>query len=425
MKVEVASLDRVRKSIEVILDEEKLAKMREEIYEGLKKRAKIKGFRPGKVPKSVIQAYYRDYIDDELKRKMVEETMGDALSETNVTPVSEPRVQFVEEASRFGYTMECEIVPEIELPSYEGIEVEVEPIRVTDEEMGQRLEAMREMHVQTVDRGADEPAQKGDLVMVSYEAFREGVPVKGVKADAYPLDLGSSNLLPEFEAAVTGMKAGEQKEVEINFPADYPDKDIAGKRLLFKVLVKEVKQKNLPQLDDDFAKDVGFEHMEQVRSEVEKELKKEKEGQRRQDMTEQIARFLLEKTDMPVPARLLAKRVEMLVQEARSRMKTGALGEAEERSFNAALEKEYEPEAVKRIKMGMILGKIAEKEGIAVEDREVDARLKKIAEETKRAYDYVNQFYEKYNLKENLKNGMIEEKTIDLLIEKAKVKEKE
>jgi trigger factor len=424
MKVEVESLDRVRKNIEVILDEEKVNALREGIYEELKKRAKIKGFRPGKVPRPVIQAYYKEYIDDELKRKMVEETMGDALVETHVTPVSEPRVQFLEGDSRYGYKMECEIVPEFELPSYEGIEVEVERIGVTDEEIAGRLEAMQQMHVQMADRGADEAARKGDLVMISYEAFRNGLPVKGVKADAYPLDLGSSNLMPEFETAVVGMKAGEEKEVEINFPADYPDKDVAAKRLLFKVLVKEVKEKKLPQLDDEFAKDVGFEHMDQVRSEVRKELEKEKEAQRKRGITEQIAGFLLEKTDVPVPGRLLAKRVEMLVQEARSRMKTGALGEDEERSFNAALEKEYEPEAEKRIKMGMILGKIAEREGVKIEDREVDERLKRIAEETKRAYDYVNQFYEKYNLKENLKKGMLEERTMDFIVEKAEVKEK-
>src|SRR5208282_4180249 len=169
MKVEVESVDRVRKNIEVILDEEKVNELREGIYEELKKRAKIKGFRPGKVPRSVIQAYYKEYIDDELKRKMVEETMGDALVETHVTPVSEPRVQFLEEDRRYGYKMECEIVPEFELPSYEGIEVEVERIEVTDEEMAGRLEAMQQMHVQMVDRGADEAARKGDFVILSYE----------------------------------------------------------------------------------------------------------------------------------------------------------------------------------------------------------------------------------------------------------------
>lgn len=125
-----------------------------------------------------------------------------------------------------------------------------------------------------------------------------------------------------------------------------------------------------------------------------------------------------------MPARLLQKRVEMLVQDARARMKTGTLSDEDDRNFNAALQKEYEPEAEKRLKMGMILSRIAEKEGITVEESEVDERLKRIAEETKRAYDYIREFYEKYDLKENLKNSLLEEKTVGFLVEKAAVKEK-
>jgi trigger factor len=425
MKVEVESLDRVRKNIEVTLEEAKVDELREGIYEELKKGAKIKGFRPGKVPKSVIRTYYKDYINDELKRKMVEETMEEALAETEVKPVSEPRIEFLEEDNRYGYKMECEIVPEFELPTYEGIEVEVELVKVTDEEVAERLEAMRQMHTEMIDRPEGEVARKGDFAIIRYEAFHNGKPFEGAKADAYPLDLGSANLMPEFENAVTGMKAGEEKEVEINFPAGYPDKNIAGKKLLFKVLVKEVKEKKLPELGDEFAKDVGFENMDKLRSEVIKELEKTKEVQRKDAITEQIADFLLANTDIPVPARLLAKRVEMLVQEARSRMKTGVLNDEQDRSFNAALQKEYEPEAEKRIRMGMLLAKIADREGIHVEDYETDERLKRIAEETKRAYDYIKEFYDKYDLKSNLRESILHEKTISLLMEKATVKEKE
>ncbi len=425
MKVEVESLDRIRKNIEVILEEATVDELREGIYQELKKSAKIKGFRPGKVPRSVIQAYYKEYVDGELKRKMVEETMEKALAETDVKPVSEPRIEFLEDGSRHGYKMECETAPEFELPVYEGIEVEAEKVQVTDKDVAGRLETMRQMHTEMIDRPVGEAARKGDFVILRYEAFHNGKPVEGVKADAYPLDLGSANLMPEFEDAVTGMKAGEEKEVEVNFPADYPDKNIAGKKLVFNVLAKEVKEKKLPELGDEFAKDVGFEDMDKLRLEVIKGLEKGKEVQRKDAITEQIASFLLANTDVPVPARLRARRVEALVQEARSRMKTGALSDEEDRSFNAALQKEYEPEAEKRIRMGMILAKIADREGIRVEDHEMDERLRKIAEETKRAYDYIKEFYDKYDLKSNLRESILHEKTIGLLMEKAVVKEKE
>jgi trigger factor len=249
--------------------------------------------------------------------------------------------------------------------------------------------------------------------------------VKGVKAESYPLDLGSANLTPEFENGIVGMKVGEEKEIAIPFAADYPDKDVAGKTLLFKVELKEIKEKKLPELNDDFAKDLSFENMDQLRAEVKKGLETEKEGQRKNIIAEQIVNSLLEKSDFPVPARMAQKRAEMLVEDARSRMKVGTLSDEEDRSLNTALLKEYEPEAQKRIKMGLILAKIAEQEGLKVEDSEVDERLQRIAEETKRAYDYIREFYEKYNLRGNLKTSMLEEKTMNLLIENAAVKEKQ
>jgi trigger factor len=424
MKVAVENVDRVRKSVQVILEEDKIAELREEIYDDLKKKAKIKGFRPGKVPRNVIQAMYKDYIEDELKRKMVEETMGEALMETKVEPVSEPRIEFLDD-SEHGYKMECEIMPEFELPSYKGIEVEAAKATVPEEEIGKRLDAMREMHADLVDREAGEAAQKGDLAVIQYEGFRDGKPVKGVKADAYPLDLGNPGLMPEFETALIGARVGDEKEINVDFGADYPDKDIAGKSVLFKLVVKEIKARKFPELNEDFAKDAGFENMEKLQEQIRKDLEKQAEAQRKNVITEQISQSLIERSDIPVPARLLEKRADMMVQDARTRMKASGFDDQQDQSLNATLRKEYEPEAEKRIRLGAILEKIAEQEGIEVRDSEVDDRLKQIAEETKRAYDYINDFYEKYNLKENLKAGMREEKTIDFLIANATIKEKE
>jgi trigger factor len=425
MKVEVESVDRVRKNIEVILDDEKVNELRNEIYEQLKKQARVKGFRPGKAPRSILQSLYKDYVDDELKKKIVEETMGDALMETNVAPVSEPRIEFLEEENRFGYKMECEVEPEFELPQYEGIEAEVEKIQVTDEDVEGRIKTIREMHSQLVDREADAVVQKGDFITVKYEGFHEGKPVKDLKAESYPIDLSDPNVMPEFESGLMGVKKGEVKDIELKFADDYPDKDIAGKPVIMKVEVKEIKEKRLPELNDDFAKDVGSETMEVLKTEVHKTLENEQEAKRKNTVMGKVGEFLLEKTDIPVPARLLQKRVDALVEDAKGRMRIGKLSEEEDMSLSASLRKDYEPEAEKRIKMGMILARIAEKEGLTVADDEVDERLKRIAEETKRAYDYIRDFYEKYNLRENLRNSILEEKTFNLLTEKAVVKEKE
>jgi trigger factor len=199
MKIGVEDIDKVRKKIEVILSEEKITELREDIYGDLKRKAKIKGFRPGKVPRAVITSFYKDFIEEELKRKAVESTMAQALSEAKVEPITEPVVDFIDEEGRFGYSLECEVMPEIDLPGYKGIEVEAEPVSVTEEEIEKRIDGLRNTHAQMQTKEAGSVAEKGNFVVVSYQGYHNDKPMKDIKAEAYPLELGATSLLPEFE----------------------------------------------------------------------------------------------------------------------------------------------------------------------------------------------------------------------------------
>ncbi len=422
MKVQVENVDRVRRRIEVILDAENVHEIENSVYEDLRKRARIKGFRPGKIPRSVLSAYYKDVMDEELKRKIAENTIVAALSEAHVDPVSEPSIKFYEEKDKYGYTMECEVTPDFDLPEYKGLEIEVEPLKISPEDVDNRLEALRQMHVEVATKESG-VAEKGDFVIIKYEGFLDGKPLKDARNDAYPLDLGSSTLSPEFESGIIGMKAGEEKEIEIAFAEDYPDKTVASKKVPFKVLLKEVKQKRLPEVNDDFAKDVGFENMERLKEGIAAELQKEKETERKSKISEKIIDKLLEKSDIPVPGRLLEKRLTAMVEEAKSRMKANKLGAEEERNIDNLLRKELEPQAQRGIKAGILLARIAKEEQIGVDDSDVEGRIKKIAEETKRGYDYIRDFYEKHNLLDNLKSSLLDEKTMDFLLGSAQLKE--
>lgn len=190
MKVDVENLDRVRKKIQVSLEEDKVQVLRDSVFEEVRRRASIKGFRPGKVPRSIIENYYKDVIDEEVKKKIVESTMAEAFLEAKVNPVSEPQVVFPEDGSGVGYSMECEVLPEFELPPYKGLDAEVDQLKITEEEVDNRVEALRQIHASLVDKAAEEPASNGDLVIIQYEGFRQGKPVKDVKSDAYPVALG-------------------------------------------------------------------------------------------------------------------------------------------------------------------------------------------------------------------------------------------
>jgi trigger factor len=424
MKVEVVDIDRVTKKVEVVVPDERVTEISEMIYEELKKKAKIKGFRPGKVPRPILITYYKDYIDDELKKRVIEATMPEALSEVKVSPVTEPVADFIEEEGRFGYTLLCEVLPEIELPSYKGIEVEVDAINVTDEEINTRIESMREMHAEMITRESGAGAQKGDFLIIKYQGYMNGKPVKDIATEAYPLELGTSQLMAEFESALYDLKAGETKEINIDFPEDYPNKDIAKKTVLFKIEVKDIREKRFPEVNDEFAKDINFENMEKLREGLKGEIEKEKHNSRRQLVSQKIIETLIGGVDIPVPKRLLEKRTEAMMEDAKMRFNTEKFTEEELQAFQGNFKKDFEKKAEERIKSDIILAKIAEMETIKLEDDDVHNRMKKIAEETRRPYDDVKGFYEKHDLTESMKNGIVQEKTIDFLRDNATIKEK-
>jgi len=425
MKVDVVDVDRVTKKIEVEVPADKITEITENIYGELKRQAKIKGFRPGKIPKSILTTYYKDYIEDELKRRVIEGTMSEVLSEANVKPVTEPIADFVEDGDRFVYTLLCEVFPDIEISSYKGVEVEVDAIRVTDDDIDKRIEQMKELYAEMIPREADSGARKGDFIIVKYKGYLDGRPVKDVYSEAYPLELGTSQLMPEFESAIYDMKKGEIKNVDVAFPDDYQLKDIAGKTLLFEIEIKDIREKRLPDLNDEFAKDVNFENVEKMKESLKAEIEKEKLNSRKQFISNKIMEMLASNIDIQVPKRLLAKHTEAMLEEAKTRFNTEHFTEEDLKAFQGNIRADFEKRAAERIKSDIILAKIAEIEGIKLEDDDVHNRMKKIAEETKRPFDEVKSFYEKYDFIEGMKINIVQQKTMDFLMENANIKEKQ
>ncbi len=425
MKVDVVDVDRVTKKIEVEVPADKITEITENIYGELKRQAKIKGFRPGKIPKSILTTYYKDYIEDELKRRVIEGTMSEVLSEANVKPVTEPIADFVEDGDRFVYTLLCEVFPDIEISSYKGVEVEVDAIRVTDDDIDKRIEQMKELYAEMIPREADSGARKGDFIIVKYKGYLDGRPMKDVYSEAYPLELGTSQLMPEFESAIYDMKKGEIKNVDVAFPDDYQLKDIAGKTLLFEIEIKDIREKRLPDLNDDFAKDVNFENVEKMKESLKAEIEKEKLNSRKQFISNKIMEMLTSNIDIQVPKRLLAKHTEAMLEEAKTRFNTEHFTEEDLKAFQGNIRADFEKRAAERIKSDIILAKIAEIEGIKLEDDDVHNRMKKIAEETKRPFDEVKGIYEKYDFIEGMKISIVQQKTMDFLMENANIKEKQ
>jgi len=252
-----------------------------------------------------------------------------------------------------------------------------------------------------------------------------GKPAKGVGAEFYPVELGSTTLMPEFEEGLIGLRVGEEKEIEITFPEDYPDKEIATKTMQFQVLVKEVKEKRLPEINDEFAKDLNFENIEAMKIGLREELKKEKETAQKREISQKIMEILLESIEIPVPKRLLDRRIQGMIEDAKSRFKTDNIPKEEEVNLDTNLRRDFEPRAKERIKGEIIIKKIADVESITVNDDEIHEKMKKMAEETRRSYEEIEKFYREYNMVESLRANILEEKTLAFLRENAVVKEKQ
>lgn len=425
MKVDVVEIDRVRKKVEVIFPEEKITELREGLYEELKKHAKIKGFRPGKIPRSILTTYYKDYIDDEVKKRLIDSSMADALSEAKIEPLAEPFVEFIDDNERHGYSLECEVMPVIEIPVYKGVEVEVDPIVVTDEDVAKRLESIREMHAQMSTKEPEAEAQKGDFVIIKYQGYLNGKAVKDIATEGYPMELGSPQAMPEFEGKIYGMKAGEEKDISVNFPDDYPNKEIAKKTILFKVMLKEIREKKLPELDDEFAKDIKFDNLENAKEGLREEIKKEKGNTRNQFVAQKIIETLIEGADIPVPQGLREKRIEAMMNEALGQFDVNSFAAEDLQQFEKNIRIDFEKKAEEKIKGDILLSRIAEKEEIKLEENDVYERMKKLAEDTRRSYDEVKSFYEKNNLMNYVISSIMQEKTVNLLRENAVVREKE
>lgn len=423
MKVQVETLDSVNKKVEVLIPEETVAGIRESIYDEVRKNAKIKGFRQGKVPRPIIIQYYRDYIEEETKKRMLQDTMFDALKEAKVEPVTEPVVDFVEDGEKHGYILDCEVMPEFELSPYTGVEIEAEPINITDEDVEQRIESMRNFHASFEPKESGAAAEKGDFVVIKYQGYYNGEEMKQIVAEAYPLELGNAMLMPEFEDAVIGMKENDERDVEIPFPDDYPDKDIASKKILFKVTMKEIKQKMLPEINDEFARDMSFEDLGVMRKGVREELSKEKEGFRKRELTQKLLDAILKDLDIVVPKRLLEKRVNGMIDEAESRYQPDRFSTDEMKEIREKMRTDFSKRAEEGIRAEIVLARIAEKEEIKADDKDVEERLKVIAQDANKTYNEVKGLYEQYGLVPGLKEKIVEEKTIAWLLDRAVLRE--
>lgn len=424
MKANVEEISSIKKKVSIEISEDQVNKEVESSYKDLGKKAKIKGFRPGKVPRDILERYFKDYVKAEVIQKLIEETYPQALSETDLHPVSPPVIDpgGFEDGKPFQYSAMIEVKPDIQLEEYTGLKIEGKKEEVKDEEVEERLKALQNLHANLKTISEARPIQTGDYVIVDYEARLGGKPLEGGKATDFTVEVGSGQFIPAFEEKLIGLKPEEEKEIEVSFPEDYGYQKWAGKTISFHVKIKEIKEKILPPLDDEFAKDLGdYSSFEELKVKLKGEIEKEKELALERQLKDKVVDQLLEINPFDVPESLVGEQAKAMVSDTKLRLAAQGvalkkLGVSEEK-----LQEDYKAMAQKQVRTFLILEKIAGAEGIAVTDEEADDRLREMSERMHQKFDVVKRYYEKNGLLPEVKAGIIRDKTLNFLLEKANI----
>jgi trigger factor len=424
MNVNVEDISSIKKKVSIEISEDQVTKEVDSFYRELGRKAKIKGFRPGKVPRNILERHFKDYVKAEVVQKLVQDTYPTALSETNLHPVSNPMIDpgDLESGKPFQYSATIEVKPEIKLEEYLGLNIEGKKEEVKDEEVEERLKGLQNLHANLKTIQEARPIQNGDFVIVDYEARMDGKPLEEGKAIDLTVEVGSGRFIPAFEEKLIGLRLEEEKEIEVSFPEDYGYKKWAGKTISFHVKIKEIKEKILPILDDEFAKDLGdYSSLEELKDKLKQEIEREKKLALERQLKDKMVDQLLQKNTFEVPESLVEEQTKTLVSDTKLRLATqgikiDTLGISEEK-----LQEDYREAAMRQVRTFLILEKIAGQEGITVTDEEVEDRFREISERTHQKFDVVKRYYEKNGLIPEVKAGIMNEKTLNLLLEKANI----
>jgi trigger factor len=427
MRVEAQAVSSVIKDVVVELPVEAVQRELDEYYRDLARRARVPGFRPGKVPRSVLERRFGMDVNQDVASRLVARTTAAALVEAKVEPVAEPVVQRapVAAGTAFRYTLRCEVWPEIVPEGYDELEANAAPISVGEEDVARELERLREQRAELRPVAGRTIVQKGDHITVSYEALVDGKPFEGSIAKDRELEVGAGHAVPGFEEALAGAEVGRRHTFEIVLPADIGDKKLNGKTAVFHATVAEIKERFVPALDDAFAKDVApnLAGLDALRAELRQHLERQAEARGRRAVHEQLVDRALERNTFDVPASLVESELEDQMREAKLSLAMMGIRPEQIAVDDRRMRQELRPRAERRARQRVLLAAIAVRESIEVGDDEVEARIRAHAEATGQALSKVRQNFSKGRARERLRVQIREEKVLDLLRSRARIKE--
>ena len=426
MQVTVEDVSPIKKKIHVEIPKEEVAKELDSAYNELKQKAKIKGYRPGKVPRSVLERHFRKDVHSDVVNSLVQNSFPKAIRETELPVIDTKDIDApdLDPDAGYAYYATVELKPEVPAVDFKGLDLNQTEYTVSEGEIDGQMEMLRKHLARYEPIGEDRGVADGDHLTIDYEGFVGGAPYPPTEfKENHALRAGDGSFTEAFDRQILGMKPGETREFTVSFPEDHSDKDLAGRDISFRVTVKEIKQEILPEVDDEFAKQFGeFETVADLRAEIENNVRQGYEKRTQQELQEQIFEALL-KNEFDVPDALVRAELDAIAQDTEQRFSQNGMSMEELGLTRDILDQQYRPIAEKQARRHLLLNKIIEQENLEVSDAELEAEYGKLSEMIGQPIDFIKEYYNKQPEKlDGFKIALLEKKAVDLIINHANIK---
>lgn len=425
MKVTKEQQEKNSVKLTITVDAETFEKGVQKAYLKNVKKIALPGFRKGKAPRKIIEQYYGAgvFFEDAINF-VCPEAYEEALKETGVDAVSRPEIDVVEIESGkdFVFTATVTTKPEVELGDYNAVSVKKVTYRTTQKEIESEIKKVQEQNARIVPV-EDRAVKAGDLTVIDFEGFTDGVAFEGGKGTDYSLEIGSGAFIPGFEDQLIGAEIGKEVEVNVTFPKDYHSEDLKGKKALFKVTVKEIKEKQLPEINDDFVKDVSeFDTLDDYKKDIKEKLAKANEQKGRQETENNVLDEVLKVATVEIPECMIDTQLDNIARDFDYRLSMQGLNLEKYLQMTGsdidAFKAQFKDQAEKQVKISLVLEAVAKAEKVKATEKDIEAEMKKIAEGYNMELDKVKEMFKEEETK-SLENEIVTQKTIDLLVKNA------
>ena len=426
MKAQVQITEGLQRKINIEIPKDSVETAFEKVYQSIQRNAQIKGFRKGKAPLATIKSLYKSQVSGDVAQDLIQSHYPKALKDNNIDPISYPEFEFEDptEDKDFKFTAILEVRPDVKIKKWENLEVEKEKYVFNEAEFDKVITNVRQSKAELVPVLEDRPAQNGDMAIIDFEGFVDGKPLENGKGVDHNLELGAKQFIEGFEEGVVGMKIGATKSVHLKFPDPYHSAEIAGKPVEFKVTLKTLKKKDMPELTDELLTQIGAKQtVEEFKNTVKKDMEQTETKRIEDNFKNRLVKKLVQENPVDVPATLLKEQKSTLIADFKKRMSEQGMQENEFEAYVNKWDSDFAKTAGEMIQSSFLIDALAEKHELHCKDEDLDIKFDEYAKQTGIELARIREWYSKPDQASRLTYMITEEKVMKLLTSKAKIKE--